>query len=607
MLSTLSLWLCLPRGAQLYSALLVIRLPAVLEWIPARSLYVVLGWAWSGQRRANQLLEKLRIRQGELNRTLAALNEATWRLQQNGYELAEAVLRADVARRMKERFAAAISHELRTPLNLILGFSEMMHLSREVYGDMVWPATLRRDVRRIYEASRQLLSLVNDVLDLSRIDASEMSVRREPCDLAIVVQEAVSTISDLLRDRDLVLESKLPTTLPILRLDHTRILQVLLNLLRNAAEFTEEGSITVAAEVIEREVVVSVADTGMGIPADELARIFDEFHQVTRSLRYRQGGSGLGLAISKRFAQLHNGRMWAESELGKGSTFYLALPLPDAEVPLGRLAMRRAFQPQADNRERYLVVVDSDPGLSTLLTRQLADYRVLRAEDLRQASALADDRHALALVHNMPLDSADGEALPHDQLAELRVEVPIFSCAVSNQAWLARQAHVSGYLSKPISREELFSAIGALDGVQDILIVDDDQGFVQLVTRYLESVGPPPYKVRWAYQGAEALDLIQDRAPDAILLDLMMPEMDGYAFLGALRANQRTKDIPVLIVTATDSSADLLSGHHGVISLVRQQAFSTTEIIRYLQAFLSATVPVDPAGREPARSTVGSG
>jgi len=344
-LSTWCLYALRTSIPSFYPSLALIWLTACMGWLSSRGLYTVLDWAWNGQQQVNRLLRQLRDRQGELNRTLAALREANRRLQRTSHELALARQRAEEARRIKEQFAANISHELRTPLNLILGFSEMMYLSPDVYGEMEWPPTLRRDVHQIYRSSRQLLDLINDVLDLSRIDAVPAPIRREPCDLREVIREAVDTAGDLLRGKALDLRVELPAELPLLHLDRTRIRQVLLNLLNNAARFTERGHISVSVERNEREVVVSVADTGVGIPPQELSEIFEEFHQVDMSLRCRQRGAGLGLAISKRFVELHGGRIWAQSRMGEGSTFYFSLPLPDAEFSVGRLRMGAPMEP----------------------------------------------------------------------------------------------------------------------------------------------------------------------------------------------------------------------------------------------------------------------
>ncbi len=588
LLSTVALGVMLPLGQPIYYAWGLLWITAGFQWLGSRNVYTVLGWAWTTEERSSRLLDRLQVRQGELNRTLAALNEATWRLQRNGYELSEAILRADRARELKERFAANISHELRTPLNLILGFTEVMHLSREVYGDMVWPSALRRDIRRIYEASRQLLNLVNDVLDLSRLDASEMTTRTEPDDLAVPIQEAVATVSDLLRGKPVSVQARLVEPLPTLRFDRMRIRQVLINLLTNAGYSTEKGSITVDAWVQGDEVIVSVADTGVGIPADELTRIFDEFHQVDTSLRRRKGGAGLGLAISKRFVELHGGRIWAESEVGRGSTFYFALPLSDSHVRPARPIRSRPRPSQPNRDDPCLVVVDSDPGLSNLLMRQLTDYRVFQTDDCEHANTLVAAHHPLAVLHNVSLDTLREGITSRSAYQNISSSVPQLFCSVPNQAWMAQQAHVNGYLCKPVDREQLFQAVNAIPHAKDVLIVDDDDAFVQLMVRLLQSAGDT-YRVRWAYQCDEALTLIHQRPPDVILLDLIMPQMNGAEFVQVLHADERTQSIPILMITGNDYPSDMLDEYPGVIALLRGQAYRSGEIIRYLRAILDAT------------------
>ncbi|MGC8787446.1 MAG: sensor histidine kinase, partial [Anaerolineae bacterium] len=195
---------------------------------------------------------------------------------------------------MKEQFAANISHELRTPLSLILGFSEVMYFSPDIYGDMVWPPTLRHDVRQIYQNSRRLLDLVNDVLDLSRLDTDQMPICKELSDLGTVIREAIETVAPAIQNGKRGLHAEIPSGLPLLAFDRTRIRQVLINLLNNAARFTDQGSVTVAVNPGDQEIVVSVADTGSGIPEEELGKIFDEFYQVDMSIRRRREGAGLG-------------------------------------------------------------------------------------------------------------------------------------------------------------------------------------------------------------------------------------------------------------------------------------------------------------------------
>jgi len=591
-LSTGCIYALRALDASLLPPLALLWTTAFMGWLSSRGLYTVLDWAWNSQQRANQLLEELRDRRGELNRTLVALTEANRRLKRTGHELALARQRADEARRLKEQFAANISHELRTPLNLILGFSEMMYLSPDVYGDVEWPLKLRRDVHQIYGSSRQLLDLINDVLDLSRIDAVRMPIHREPSDLREIIREAVETASDLFRGRDLDLRVEMPPGLPPLNLDRTRIRQVLLNLLNNAARFTERGHIIVSAERNEREVVVSVSDTGVGIPSEELPAIFEEFHQVDMSLRRRQEGAGLGLAISKRFVELHNGRIWAQSQVGEGSTFTFSLPLPEAEFPVGRLRPGRSVEPPRNPYQPSLIVVDKDPAVATLLERYLRGYQVLRMEELEgeKTQQLIEEWHPHALILNLPPGAKSWEPMREEALRIASSRVPLLLCSLPSQKWQEEEVNVQGWLTKPVYREQLLEVLERVDGAREVLVVDDDRGFVQLVRRIL-AASDGKYEVRWAYEGEEALARIQEKRPDLLLLDLIMPGMDGFQLLEELRGDEKLRSIPVVIVTATSYGEDAVAQRGSMIGLARRRGFETKEVIECLQALLDVIEP----------------
>ncbi|MBC7234506.1 MAG: hypothetical protein H5T69_01600, partial [Chloroflexi bacterium] len=238
-------------------------------------------------------IERLRDHQGELNRTLKALDEAYVSLQRTNAELALARRQAEEARALKEHFVASVSHELRTPLNIIVGFAEMMYLSPEVYEGVVWTPALEGDIQEMYRASRHLRSLVDDILDLSRIDASRLPMYRELADIRVIVNDAAETMAPLFRQRGLFLKVKLPEDLPLLFIDRTRIRQVLLNLLNNALRFTDKGGVHIQVEQGDRAVTVGVHDTGVGIPEDKLELIFEEFAQADPALHSR-GRAGLG-------------------------------------------------------------------------------------------------------------------------------------------------------------------------------------------------------------------------------------------------------------------------------------------------------------------------
>lgn len=585
-LNTASICALLPSSEVRTSALVLLWISAGLEWIASRGLYSALAWAWSSQDRANRLLTQLRERQGQLNRTLVALTEATRRLEHTGRELAIARLRADEAREVKERFAANISHELRTPLNLILGFSEMMYLSPDVYGDMAWPPTLRRDVQQVYQSTRQLMDLVNDVLDLAQVDAAEMPIQKTTSDLNAVICEAVETVRGLTREHDLEIRTGLPQTTVYVSMDRTRVRQVLINLLNNAVRFTPHGVITVTAEVDEQQVVVSVADTGVGISPEHLSRIFDGFFQADMSLRRPNSGAGLGLAISKRFIELHGGRIWAESQEGLGSIFHFSLPLTPA-ASFAELVAGRAAEPQLTESDPMVVVVDDDPAVGMLLRRYLPQHDIRQVKGLEQAGDLAAKLGPQALVLNLYPEQEAWQTIRQQALDALPSDLPVLLCSLPSQSWLALEARVQGCLGKPVNREQLLTALGEFGGVRDVLVIDDDVGFCLLVARFLESesVG---YRVRWATTGQEALAQIRREAPEAILLDLAMPGMDGFQLLDVLRSLGLARTVPILIVTGAGCSQDMLAERSGVVGVARGKGFSAGEAIRCLEALLEA-------------------
>jgi CheY-like chemotaxis protein len=410
-----------------------------------------------------------------------------------------------------------------------------------------------------------------------------MPIHREESDLSAVIAEALDTISNLWRRSDLQLRAELPPLIPALQFDRTRIRQVLINLLTNAARFTAQGAITVSVQVAEREVIVAVTDTGVGIPPDELARIFDEFHQVDRSLRKAQEGAGLGLAICRRFVELHGGRIWAESEVGQGSTLFFALPRTTDAVA-ARLIRTKALRPQRAGQPT-VILVEEDPGVGALLMRYLERYQVLQVPNLGDAATLAREVYPHALVVNLP-PGDQAMATAHQTIVEaMPDEIPVVCCSIPSQSWIAGSAQAQGCLTKPFSRQELMRHLQSFPDAQHILIVDDDMGFVQLVERYLDSAATQ-YTTHWAQDGLQALEQIHITPPDLILLDLMMPRMDGFGFLRALHSEEGLAHIPVLITTASDYTPGLLEQKSSAITLMRRTALQPMETVNYLRAIL---------------------
>jgi signal transduction histidine kinase/CheY-like chemotaxis protein len=568
--------------------LIALACGVALAWVLARTFYTALEWAWAMQQRADQLLELARDRQGELSNALKSVDIANAILRRTQRELISARKQAQEAQLMKEQFAANVSHELRTPLNLILGFSEMMYLSPGVYGNVEWPPILRQDVQQIYASSRHLLEMIDDVLDLSRFEIAGFTLHKESTPLGPLLQESVEIVEDLFRGRAVRLEADLPDDLPVLDVDCTRIRQVVLNLLNNAHRFTEEGVVRVAVRVDEGEVVVSVYDTGIGIPADELPYLFDEFYRVDRSLRSKHGGTGLGLAISKRFVEAHDGRIWVESEEGVGSTFSFTLPIPGQGKQLSRLSMGRPLEISNSGARAPILVVDPDPGVVALVRRHIEEYDVIKVAAADHLVEKVMLHHPRAVVCNLPSDKGNGcAARPWDELA---VPVPLIECSLPSQAWLAGDLAVAACLTKPITTAQLLEVVDGLGDVQEVLVVDDDWGFCQLVSRMLALTGPDLH-VRRVYDGQDCLQAVRAQRPDLILLDLVMPGKDGFEVLEEMRREEGLADIPVVLLTATSYAEDALAKGDSQVVVRRPDGLSPAEVLRCLRAVIGVLEP----------------
>ena len=383
---------------ELWFPIVVILWVTVGSWLSARSLNTAISWLWTQYARALSQEKLANERRGELRRAFAALEEATRRLERANGELIVARRDADRARSLEEQFVANVSHELRTPLNLVVGFAEMMYLEPDGYDGVTWSPELLGDVGSIYRAGRHLQSLVDDILDLSRIDAAQLPLVRQPTDLGAVVIEAMETVTPLFDQRGLTHATRLPDARPEVLLDRTRIRQVMLNLLSNALRFTDQGGIEVSVSCDDRAMRVTVRDTGGGISEDQLERVFERFQQSDAGLS-RRGGAGLGLTISRQFVELHGGRMWAESSPGRGTAVHFGLPLPGA-VPESSQLIRKDDRRQVDTSRTPLVVVEADATVVNMLGRHLA----------RPGWATADALGALqSEMHNLQRRSVVGD------------------------------------------------------------------------------------------------------------------------------------------------------------------------------------------------------
>ena len=554
---------------------------------PLRSL---LHWSWHSYEQAAAKTEEVMQQRGELQRTLLALNLAYDRMEKMSAELDRARLAAVEARRLKAEFAANVSHELRTPLNLIVGFSEMMFLAPQTYGGVALPAQYRGDMEAIYRSAKHLSQLIDDVLDLSQVEVGRMGLVKEPVLLADVVQEAINTVSSLFERKGLSLQVEIPFVLPPVMVDRTRIRQVLMNLLNNASRFTDLGGVIIKIRQDDQVQTVAVEDTGVGIAAADIPKIFEEFRQLDGSARRRQGGSGLGLAICRRFVELHGGRIWVESRgvPGEGSTFCFSLPLEEGPV-IGTLpaAWETGTRFAGHHGGRTVIVIDREGRDRRIFERFLVGYHVLTATTEFEAQAIG--ARELVQAYVVVEDSTPGSvSLPLPVLDGFG-DVPLIYCRIKREQRSDTNLDVAAYMVKPILRERFLAVLRDFGpSCRNILLADDEPEVIRMLTRMIHS-DSRRYTIRHAYDGLEAWQALQSYRPDVIVLDLLMPKLDGYALLQKIRGEPRLRDIPVILITAGASERESMTAD--LVALTRQADLSVGELMRYLQAGIDALRP----------------
>ena len=590
---------------QVITPILLIYLTAFAAWLSSRQVNMALDWLHTSYRKAETLVEELRDERLALARTLKTLEEAYVRIEKMNYALIEARSMAEEARRLKAEFAANVSHEMRTPLNIIIGFSETMANAPETYAGVAWSSVLRGDIEQIYQNARHLSSLIDDILDLSALDVHRLGLTVEEASIQEVIEQAVAVVQDFYRAKNLYLTVRADPGLPPLRMDSTRIRQVLINLLTNASRFTSAGGVAITARLIGEEIEVAVADTGVGIAPQHVARVFEDFGQVDGSTSRRHEGTGLGVPLSKRLVELHTGRMWLESRLGRGTTFYFTLPIlarPDSDPgqaalsPPGRAAAYR----------KALLVVEPDPLLLRTIRRHLGGYDVVEVGDHADLPALIDRHQPVALVVDQP--DAQVPASSPERIMDTPRDLPVIAISLPGSLRAAQTLGIQSFLVKPMLRDQLLDAIARLEQpVQAVLIVDDDPQQVELVCRMLQSAGEE-YRPLKALGGEEALARLRHEPVDLVLLDLMMPGVSGLMVLQAMKADPALAHIPVIVISAQYTEMISSAGRLSV-NLVRAQNASIAETLNCLQALAGALPPrgLPPVGAGPASPAVPGG
>jgi len=536
----------------------------------------------------------------ELGALIDGFNDMLVQIQERDGALTVAKEAAEQANRTKSAFLANMSHELRTPLNAIIGYSEMLQEEAAESGN----AEAIPDLRKIHGAGKHLLALINDILDLSKIEAGKLELFLENFEVRALVEEVCATVQPLVEKNGNVMEVESPPEVGGMHADVTRVRQVLLNLLSNASKFTERGTVRLEARR-EKDgdgewIVFRVSDTGIGMSPKQLGRLFQAFTQADASTSRRYGGTGLGLVICRRFAQMMGGDVSVASAEGKGSTFTVRLParvvrrtrdatlIPTSASALGLkvpASTAPAAEPAAASKGTVLVI-DDDPSACELMVRSLAreGFRVLTADGGEEGLRKAREARPHVITLDVLMPDMDGWTVLKELKADPKLaSIPVIMITMADDRSTGYALGASDYLTKPIDRERLAASVERYrKGAQAVLVVEDDDDTREMIVRTLAGDG---WTVRQAANGRVALDRVHESVPDLILLDLMMPEMDGFEFIARLRETDSWRAIPVVVLTAKDMTPDdhlRLQGN--VRRVFRKASFSREQLVDEIRA-----------------------
>ena len=499
-------------------------------------------------------------------------------------EIIQAKDLAEEASKAKSMFLANMSHELRTPLNAIIGYSEMLleeaqELEEQSFVD---------DVSRINSAGKHLLSLINDILDLSKIEAGKMDLYEETFDVSSTIQDVVNTIRPLVEKNGNRLDVNCPPDIGLMHADLTKLRQSLFNLLNNASKFTQKGTITLASSNIrhgsDEFLAFRVEDTGIGMTGEQLNRLFQAFTQADESTTRRYGGTGLGLAITQHFCIMMGGNIEVESEFGKGTAFTISLPRHgSSSSPQVSDGPSTYTEPNLPESAPVILSIDDDPQFLDILRRYLnkEGFKVIAARDGKEGIRLAKELKPTAITLDVVMPQIDGWFVLNELMANPDTnQIPVIVISTTNDRSLGYALGASEFLAKPIDRGRLQSVLRkhlVEPSAQPILVVEDDETTQELMKSLLEGDGWHPVIAENGRIGLEKLEQVN---PQMILLDLMMEEMDGFEFLEHIKAQEKWRHLPVVVLTAMDlTDEDRMRLQGSVERIFQKSAYNRTEML----------------------------